>query len=355
MAILRAVDAFGCRSPGIRHRSSNSTNTYGNPGSSRIRRRNVRSTSSSRLNWGTTMSGVAPRAVASAAVARSTSHVTAMPRSIVVSRRYGTMSVASDISRACGTARQPDQSRSEMRTIVVEIPAEERGHEERDERDGPLKARQFGFDAQVRLICRVAVHREVRALHVHQRANLRRDRLVPVQPFSEHHRLARKNNRWPCGIDGLVDATHAITGGIERERDRSSADGLVPLAARDERPAESRIGTPQRLDGREQPLRRRMQPAQSEFACANRENGGDRGSEHGRRAFGHESTDARARNEQQKHAKQRERDSRRRFEEHVPAPHQIERRQQVMVEPALREDDREHDESDAGTVRRALP
>ncbi len=59
-----------------------------------------------------------------------------------------------------------------MRTIVVEIPAEERGHEERDERDGPLKARQFGFDAQVRLICRVAVHREVRALHIHQRVEL---------------------------------------------------------------------------------------------------------------------------------------------------------------------------------------
>ena len=37
-----------------------------------------------------------------------------------------------------------------------------------------------------------------------------------------------------------------------------------------------------------------------------------------------------------------------RFEEYVPAAHQIERRQQVMVEPALREDDREQDESDAG-------
>ena len=104
IAILRAVGAFGCKSPGIRHPSSNSTKTYGNPASSRIRRRRVRSTSSSRLNWGTTMRGVAPRAVASAAVARSTSHVTAMPRSIVVSRRYGTMSIASDISLACGTA-----------------------------------------------------------------------------------------------------------------------------------------------------------------------------------------------------------------------------------------------------------
>ena len=91
-----------------------------------------------------------------------------------------------------------------------------------------------------------------------------------------------------------------------------------------------------------------MQPAQSELAGANRKNGGDRGGHRGRRALRRESTDARARNEQQEHAQQRERDSRRRFEEHVPAPHQIERRQQVTVEPALREDDREHDESDAG-------
>jgi hypothetical protein len=196
-----------------------------------------------------------------------------------------------------------------MRTIVVEIPSEEGGHEEHDNGNGPLKTRQFGFDAQVRLICRVAMHREVRALHVHQRANLRWDRLIPVQPFSEHHRLARKDHRRPRGIDGLVDATHAIAGSVEGEGDRSSAHGLVPLAARDERPAESRIGTPQWLDGREQPLRRRMQPTENELARANRENDGDRGGHDGRRTFGRESTYARARHEQQKHTQQRERDS----------------------------------------------
>jgi len=47
-----------------------------------------------------------------------------------------------------------------------------------------------------------------------------------------------------------------------------------------------------------------MQPTQSKLACANRENGGDRDGDSGRRAFGRESTDDRARNEQQKRAQQ---------------------------------------------------
>ena len=167
------------------------------------------------------MSGVAPRAAASAAAARSTSdgHRNAALDRRLAAKRHDERRERHQ-SRA-GHSWAAGQSRSEMRAVVVEVPAEERGHEERDERDGPLKARQFGFDAQVRLICRVAVHREVGALHLHQRAHLRRDRLVPVQSFSEHHRLARKENRRACGIDGLVDATHAVAGRVEGKR-RSS-------------------------------------------------------------------------------------------------------------------------------------
>ena len=66
---------------------------------------------------------VAPRVAASAAWARNTSRVTAMPRSTVASRRNGTRSVASDISRVCGTAgsqtrpgpRKPQQSDGDER------------------------------------------------------------------------------------------------------------------------------------------------------------------------------------------------------------------------------------------------
>src|SRR4029453_1905479 len=78
-----------------------------------------------------------------------------------------------------------------------------------------------------------------------------------------------------------------------------------------------------------------------------RENGGNPGGDQGRRTFSGEPADLRPRDEQQEHPHERQHDSRRRFEEHVPTAHQIERRQEVTIEPALREENRKDDESDA--------
>jgi len=65
-----------------------------------------------------------PRAArASSLMARSISGVTLTPRSTVVSARYGTSSFASDESREALFCRQPDKTRTEMRSILVEVPA----------------------------------------------------------------------------------------------------------------------------------------------------------------------------------------------------------------------------------------
>ena len=74
-AIACAARGSGWRSHGIRHAGSMFTTTYDNPAPSRIRCRRISSRGSSLPNCGMTMSGVAPRASASADAAPRTSRV----------------------------------------------------------------------------------------------------------------------------------------------------------------------------------------------------------------------------------------------------------------------------------------
>src|SRR5438105_969814 len=67
-----------------------------------------------------------------------------------------------------------------------------------------LEMRQLRSKPKVRLIVAEAVHRQVRGLDPQHRADLRRNRLVPCQPVSQHRRLAREQHRWTFGIDWFV-------------------------------------------------------------------------------------------------------------------------------------------------------
>src|SRR3954465_15247106 len=110
--------------------------------------------------------------------------------------------------------RKPDQPRSEMWSIVVEITAEECGHEQRNDRDRLAKARQFLLKSEVGLIVTKTVHGQIRALDAHHRGDLRRDTVLPRQPLAKHDRLANEDDRRSCGIDRLIETAHPIAGGI---------------------------------------------------------------------------------------------------------------------------------------------
>ena len=77
--------------------------------------------------------------------------------------------------------------RVEMRPILVEVAAEERGHEDRDHGDWLAETRQLHLEPQVGLVAAEAVNGEVCRLDAQHRADLGRDALVPGQAFAEHH------------------------------------------------------------------------------------------------------------------------------------------------------------------------
>ena len=141
-AIARAARAFGWRSHGRRQpRRSRSTRRAARP-----RRESgaaaLRSASSSTPNCGTTISGVAPRARARfdrGARARRAS--SAMPRSTVSSRPVRHEQRRERRQPPVLLRRQPDEPRPEMRPVVVQVSAEQRRHEQRDDRDGPPETR----------------------------------------------------------------------------------------------------------------------------------------------------------------------------------------------------------------------
>ena len=178
--------------------------------SSRIRRRSACFDGASAPNCGTRTSGVAPRAAPERRSRRSTSRVTATPRSTF--RRCGTANESGERRQpSVRHARKPDQPRPEVRPVVVEVSAEERRHEERDHGHRPAKARKFRCKPQKCLVGAVAVDGQVRALQPDHRPDLGRDALVPGQPFAEHHRLAGEQQGRALRIDGLVGASDAIS------------------------------------------------------------------------------------------------------------------------------------------------
>jgi len=124
----------------------------------------------------------------------------------------------------CG---QPHESRAEVRSIVVEISAEERGHEKRDDGDRPMKARQLRLKPEIRLVGGIAVDCQIRVLRAESRGHLRRNAFLPREPLPEHYRFAREEQRRTQGIHRLLDAAYTITGCIERVVNGSSADRAV--------------------------------------------------------------------------------------------------------------------------------
>ena len=102
----------------------------------------------------------------------------------------------------------PDESRAQVRSIIVEVTAKQGRHEERDDRDWLMKMRQFPLEAQVRLVTAEAVNGKVGALNVQDGADLRRYTLVPRQSLAKHHRFADEHDRWSRGIDWFIDSAN---------------------------------------------------------------------------------------------------------------------------------------------------
>ena len=131
----------------------------------------------------------------------------------------------------------PRQIRVEVRPVVVEVAAEERGHQQRDDGRRPPKSRQLLHEPRVRLIVAVAVHREVRALDAEHRGGLRGNRLLPRQSFAEHHRLPGEHDRRPLWIHNRAGASNAVAGRIDRVLDRAAAHDAAADARWSQHPA----------------------------------------------------------------------------------------------------------------------
>src|SRR5438093_4582383 len=95
----------------------------------------------------------------------------------------------------------PDESRPEMWSIVIEVPPEQLGHEDRDDRDGLTEARQLACEPQIHLICAVPMNSEVGALDSENGTHLRWDRFLPGQSLAKHHGFAAEHNRGTFRID----------------------------------------------------------------------------------------------------------------------------------------------------------
>src|SRR5215471_2356978 len=124
-----------------------------------------------------------------------------------------------------------------MRSILIEISPEECRHEERHHSNGLAKARQLRLQSHIRLIVAIAVDCQIRSLHSHHRAHLRRYALFIVEPLAEHHRFTCKQNRWLFRIHRFVHATDAISGAIDGVADDTAPDDLVSSAIRYPGPA----------------------------------------------------------------------------------------------------------------------
>ena len=233
--------------------------------------------------------------------------------------------------------RQPDKPGPEMRPIVVQVPAEERRHEQRDHRHRPPKTGQLHLEPQIRLVAAKAVDGQVRALDPHHRADLRRHALLPRQPLAEHHRLTHEQDRRLLGIHGLVDAADTISRRIERVVDDAAADGVVPGARRHEGPAEPRIGTAARLFVGHQPFRgAEVHAAEHQLARAERQDRRDgRVDDARRRATRRGVRHAAAAKSASDTPSCGHHHADRRFDQHVPMARQEPGRQEMPVEPAL--------------------
>src|SRR5215469_8027349 len=154
--------------------------------------------------------------------------------------------VRHDQLRERGEARallcwQPDEIRTKVRSILIEIPPKERCHEQRYYGYRLMKTWQFRLQPQVRLIVAIAVDCQIGGLHSHHRANLSRDGLFPSEPLAEHHGFASEQYCWAIEIHRFVDSADAISPWIDIVVDGASTHDLVPGTPRYPCPAKSRI------------------------------------------------------------------------------------------------------------------
>jgi len=75
--------------------------------------------------------------------------------STVVSARY-VRALPRDERRECCSGRQPDKTRTKVRSILIEVPPEECRHKQRHYGHRPAKMRQFCLQPQVRLIVTIS-------------------------------------------------------------------------------------------------------------------------------------------------------------------------------------------------------
>ena len=255
----------------------------------------------------------------------------------------------------CVFRREPRQSRTEMRSVVVEIAAEQRGHEQRHDCNRLSKARQLCLEPQVRLVGTVPVDRKVCGLDAEHRADLGRHRFVPRQSLAKHHRLAGEQERRRRRIDRFVETPDAISRGIDRVFDGASADDAVAGACGVQHPAQSRIGTAARLFLGQQPFGRpEMHAPEDQFARAERQDRGDADASGKTRLRSDNPPDRPAREKRERIAGGTNGQAHERLQPHVPVTRHEERRQEMSIEPGLVRRDGAHDERRADDRRRDL-
>ena len=214
-----------------------------------------------------------------------------------------------------------------MRPVVVQVPAEDRGHEQRDDGDGLSEAGQLPLEPQICLIAAEAVHGEVRALDPHHGADLRGHAVLPRQIFPEHHGLADEQDRRLRGIDRFVQAPDTISRRIERVVDDARAGGVLPGSCRLEGPAEAGIGAAAWFLLRHQPADgARVNEAQDQFTRTEREDDRDGRWQDGSRRRSGEASGPRAQPEQEPHTAGGHHDADRRLDQHQPRTRQEPRR-----------------------------
>src|SRR5215471_11507899 len=118
--------------------------------------------------------------------------------------------------------RLPHQTTREMRTIGVEIAAEERRQEWNNDGDGMLEARQLAPKPKISLIRAEAVHAKVHRLQAEHRLDLRRNAFVVGQAVAEDHGLAGKQQRRTIEVDTIAGALDSIASRVECILDRPS-------------------------------------------------------------------------------------------------------------------------------------
>ena len=242
-----------------------------------------------------------------------------------------------------------------MRSILIEVPAEECRHKKRDDGHGSAETGQLRLKPEIGLVVAIAVDGQIRSLHPHHRTDLRRHALIVSEPFAEHHRLTGKQDRRLVGINRLIHTADPISCGIDGVVDDAPADSLVPYSCRHPGPPESRIRLAARFVFGRQPFRRsEVHMAQYQFARDERQDYSDGDVERTCGRSRGEACSARPRNQQEQRAEGDHDQSSERFQHHVPMAGQEKRGYEMPVKESLIGDECACEERDTDGRERDL-